>query len=208
MKKNIFLTAVVFAFAGCHVFFTSSPVSGLQRDISDLSNKDQKIGYAKSILGSGDTEAILIAYIEIDKLRAADPNDSELNLLAAQLAVGACGMNEIVKSIFEQGDSADVALIANDPNLNAAILANVPVFINIVLNNGDDVPDSTLAIAAETSVLLAVRNGVSLTDLENWTPADGPLSAPADQTLIDATVFILAMNDSGGIAEQLTDFFS
>jgi len=93
--KGLFFIIIL---ASCQQIFTYSPVSWVQRDPADLPD-DQKIAYAESVLSSGDTAAIAEAYDVINDLVDANPGDVDLQLLAADLALGGSGIIDTLENI-------------------------------------------------------------------------------------------------------------
>ncbi len=101
MKKIKFIVlaiVTVVVFSSCQQIFTYSPLTWAQRDPSTLPPV-QQIAYAESILTSGDTAAIAVAYAVIDKLVTADPSNVELQLLAADLAIGGSGISDAIGNL-------------------------------------------------------------------------------------------------------------
>ncbi len=101
MKKLSSALGVIFLFlllASCQQIFTFSPVSWAQRDPANLPD-DQKVAYAEGVLSSGDTDAIAEAYEIINDLVSANPDDVELQLLAADLALGGSGIADAIENI-------------------------------------------------------------------------------------------------------------
>jgi hypothetical protein len=90
--------AVAALFGGCDAIFTTSPVSFLQRDPDNMS-LDQRINYARDALASGDEDAIADAYDAI-KDDAVASTDSELHLLAAELALALSGLESALDHLL------------------------------------------------------------------------------------------------------------
>ncbi|MDZ7794027.1 MAG: hypothetical protein U5P10_10165 [Spirochaetia bacterium] len=85
MKGTLLIVILPILLISCEQMFTYSIFEWAQRDPSNLSEA-QQISYAKSILGSGDKDAMADAYEAIK-----DNTDPEVQLLASKLAVGASG---------------------------------------------------------------------------------------------------------------------
>ncbi len=101
VKRLFFFSGIGILFvliASCQQMFTYSPVSWAQRDPSTLSD-DQKITYAEDVLSSGDTKTIAEAYDLINDLVTANPDDVQLQLLAADLALGGSGIADTIENI-------------------------------------------------------------------------------------------------------------
>ena len=210
MKKyipSLILLSVIVLSSGCQAVFTQSPFAGLQRDPSNLS-PEQKIGYAESLLATGDTEAMADAYEEIAKLLEDDPDDPELNLLAAELAMGASGVNDVIEEAISAGDNFDVNTALE--NLDMDAIDSVADHVDVVLANGGEVSDNTLVTAAATTVLSVVENGGDLSALESWDGTSTPeFGNDANaEALEDAAGYILAMNNQDtGITDILSGYF-
>jgi len=103
-KSTVFIfllsISLVLILLGCQAVFTYSPLSFLQRDPSTLSADAQKT-YAEDALASGDAEAIAKAYDAIKALLKANPEDPELNLLAAKLGVEVSGVPGLIDQIIQ-----------------------------------------------------------------------------------------------------------
>src|SRR6056297_3393892 len=105
LKGTLLIVILPILLISCEQMFTYSMFEWAQRDPSNLSD-DQQISYAKSVLGSGDKEAMADAYEAIK-----DNTDPEVQLLASKLAVGASGLNEAVEaaiSDFESGSTSSI----------------------------------------------------------------------------------------------------
>lgn len=89
---------LVLIIASCQQIFTYSPLEWAQRDPSKLPEA-QKIAYAESVLSSGNTEEIVAAYNLISEIADANPNDVDLQLLAADLALGGSGIMDAFESV-------------------------------------------------------------------------------------------------------------
>jgi len=101
MKKIlviVLVVATIFIYTSCQQIFTYSALEWAQRDPADLP-PEQQISYAESILSSGDTEAMADAYEVIDDLLDDDPNNVDLHLLAADLAIGGSGITDAIADL-------------------------------------------------------------------------------------------------------------
>ena len=101
MKKLsvIVLAAVtILIYTSCQQIFTYSALEWAQRDPSSLP-PEQQVAYAESILSSGDTAAMAEAYDVINDLVTANPDDVELQLLAADLAIGGSGIADAIADL-------------------------------------------------------------------------------------------------------------
>jgi hypothetical protein len=93
--------------AGCEAVFTFSPLAlipGVRRSIEDLP-PEQQVAYAESLLSSGaSAEDCAAAYAAIAAIAGTDPR---LNLLAADLALGASGLNTAINTMIAQVGSGE-----------------------------------------------------------------------------------------------------
>lgn len=101
----LILTVMILA-AGCEAFFTFNVFSGLQRDPASLP-PEQQVRYAEEALAGGDTEAMQAAFPLIAAQAADNPDDPELQLLAADLAIGASGVNDLIADFDPDTATAD-----------------------------------------------------------------------------------------------------
>ena len=129
MKKILVIVLVVasiFTYTSCQQIFTYSALEWAQRDPADLP-PEQQISYAESILSSGDTEAMADAYAVIDDLLADDPNNVDLILLAADLAIGGSGITDAIANLdLENLDTSVETILADiDLDLVAASAAHI-----------------------------------------------------------------------------------
>ncbi|RKX80054.1 MAG: hypothetical protein DRP87_01040 [Spirochaetes bacterium] len=142
-KYSVIFTVVaiitVVLFISCQAVFTFSPFQFLQRDPSKLPD-EQKEAYARNALASGDSEQMAEAYEAINQMLQDNPNDPDLNLLAADLASGASGLNSMISSLDVEGglDSLNEAL----ESLNPEMLASIPVHVTVAENNDGNVSQS------------------------------------------------------------------
>ncbi|MEA1911055.1 MAG: hypothetical protein U9N32_05175, partial [Spirochaetota bacterium] len=101
MKKIKFIVLALITIlicTSCQQIFTYSALEWAQRDPSDLPPA-QQISYAESILSSGDTDAMADAYAVIDNLLDDDPENVDLHLLAADLAIGGSGITDAIENL-------------------------------------------------------------------------------------------------------------
>lgn len=123
MKKIILIVLAVITvliYTSCQQVFTYSPLSWAQRDPSGMP-EPQKIAYAKSLLSSPNatTSDIKTAYNMINKLVTANPQDADLQLLAADLALGGSGIIDIIGSIDPSDlESVNVEALVTDIDLS------------------------------------------------------------------------------------------
>jgi hypothetical protein len=134
----LILLIVTVVLSGCQDIFTFSPFSELGRDPSTLS-KDQQINYATNALASGDPDEMAEAYELIADLLEDDPDNGELHLLAAELAIGASGLGEIGSSVAG-GDSESYDDFLD--GLDQDLLDVVAGHIEAAEDAGEEISDS------------------------------------------------------------------
>lgn len=197
MKKItviILVAATIFIYSSCQQIFTYSALEWAQRDPADLP-PEQQISYAESILSSGDTDAMADAYAVINDLLDDDPNNVDLILLAADLAIGGSGIADAIANLdLENLDTSVETILADiDLDLVAAAAAHIvdaealdPTAISTdqYLNTGLIL----LAQAADEAGDFASLSTINDTVLPAWT------------TLVQANGFI---SNGGGV---ITDY--
>jgi hypothetical protein len=164
---------------GCQDVFTYSPFEAFQRDPSSLP-PEQKKTYAESALASGSKEEMNKAYDAIKDLAEKNQNDGDLQLLAADLAMGASGMGDITDSISDLLSSENTDEVVQDPeqsldtfetmikDLDAEKLSAVETHIDSAEKAGAEVSSSQyvnagMAIAANE----VKKTGIENIDIEN-----------------------------------------
>ena len=149
MKKLLVIIMVavtIIIYTSCQQIFTYSVLEWAQRDPANLPEA-QQIAYAESILSSGDTEEMAEAYEVIDDLVTANPDDVELRLLAADLAIGGSGITDAIENLDLENldtsvetilDSIDLALVvaSADHVIAAEILDPAAISPDQYLNTG------------------------------------------------------------------------
>ena len=165
---------------GCQEFFTYSLFEGLQRDPADLP-PEQQISYARSALAAGDVDAMADIYDKIAGL-AADGNDPELYLLAADLAMGASGLTDVIADVLTDDDPGTLDYTVVLAGLDTAMLGNVSVQVLAAEGAGGTPTTEQYLTAAGAELLGLLEGGGSLPDPWPATPPD-PLVTPADKAL-------------------------
>ena len=190
MKKFKFIVLSVIAiliYTSCQQIFTYSVLEWAQRDPADLP-PEQQIAYAESILSSGDTDAMADAYEVINDLLDDDLNNVDLQLLAADLAIGGSGIVDAIADLdLENLDTSvedilatiDLALVTASADHILAAEALDPTAIS---------PDQYL----NTGLILLARAAEEAGD---FATLSDPLvtvdsSDPGFDTLVDADRFI------------------
>jgi len=129
----------------CRNMFTNNLFSSFQRDPENLSD-GQKISYAKDILAVGSTAQIRNAYNLINNMLIHDSNNTELLLLAADLAIGGSGVLEVLDEVKDES-SLEAALALLD--------------LNLIQASADHIQTAE-ALGAEISVSQYLNTGVIL----------------------------------------------
>ena len=165
MKINLLVILfIVIIFAGCQAVFTYSPFSIFQRDPAKLP-PEQQIAWAESVLASGDTDSMAEAYELLEALLEDDPDNGELNLLAADLAIGASGLGDLLSSIdLESGtDTLSDAL----DSLNYEYLDAVGDHIAAAAESGTEVSESQY-VNASAAIVAGEANEAGGFDNVDW----------------------------------------
>ena len=151
---------------GCQAIFTYSPLSLLQRDPSTLSAGAQKT-YAEDALASGDSEAIAKAYSSITTLLADNPDDPELNLLAAKLGVEVSGVpkliDQIVQGELDLSDPTALSVVSdfiNSSGVDPSVMVQAGEYYKAADANGGEL-SSTDYIMGSLGILLSAAEDAS-----------------------------------------------
>ena len=186
LKGTLLIVILPILLISCEQMFTYSMFEWAQRDPSNLSY-DQQISYAKSVLGSGDKEAMADAYEAIK-----DNTDPEVQLLASKLAVGASGLNEAVEAAIADLDAIEDGTKTIDEYLNTIDESMLLAAVNSMANaSRDDSTESTITneeyiTAAAASLIYAVNSSTvadfdaGVTAIDVATP-DNSVSASWDE---------------------------
>lgn len=174
--------------SGCQEVFTYSLFEGLQRDPSSLP-PEQQISFARSALASGDPDAMADIYDEIVDLAADDP---ELYLLAADLAMGASGITNVVDDVLSADDPSTLDFNTVLASVDLVMLANVADNVLAAEAAGvGGVTEEQYVAAAGAELLQYVEDPAN--DLANidWS-VDPPTESggPAPQEILNAYSFL------------------
>lgn len=143
--------------SGCQEVFTYSLFEGLQRDPSDLP-PEQQISYAESALASGNADAMADIYDEIVALAADDP---DLYLLAADLAMGASGITDVISDVLS--DPAAFDYTTDLAGIDLVMLANVAANVLAAETAGvSGITDEQYVTAAGAELLQWLEGGGAL----------------------------------------------
>ncbi|RKX82443.1 MAG: hypothetical protein DRP57_09875 [Spirochaetes bacterium] len=178
-KSTVFIfllsIAVIFIMSGCQAVFTYSPLSFLQRDPSTLSAAEQRT-YAENALASGDADAIAKAYDAIKALLKDNPDDPELNLLAAKLGVEVSGIPSLIDQIIQgsldlSGPDAldDVSDFINSDSVDPQAMIDAGTYYKNAESSGE--LTSTDYIMGSLGILLGAASGEDLSDPGSWDTA-------------------------------------
>lgn len=201
MKRVVaaIFVCTVFLLSACQAIFTYSPLSFLQRDISNLPPA-QQVKVAEDALGSGDPNQMTEAYAAIVTLLETS-NDPDLSLLAADLAFGASGMTELFTSVIQDAESLMGApteeLTALLEGLDTDLIAEGAGHIQDAASADADITDTQYLTAGAALLASAVEQAGSFEDVADPVPAD-----PWYQDVQDAEAFLI----EGG-AEDLLSMF-
>lgn len=181
MKKTmlsiiIILTLGTGFFSSCQAVFTFSPFSAFQRDPANLSEEQQKV-WAESVLASGDAASMAEAYAIIAALLADNPNDPELNLLAANLAIGGSGLGSLLTALDTSGGTGtlDAAL----GTLDYELLGGVAAHVTAAAENGGAVSESQYVNAAAAIVMVEANDEGGLDNID-WDNPTAELQTALD----------------------------
>lgn len=175
----IITVLVVLMFIGCQDVFTFSPFEALQRDPASLPD-EQKKTYATSVLANGTREEMNEAYTIISDMAEKNKDDGDLQLLAADLAMGSSGMGDIIDSVSTLISSGSTEEVTEDPegslesfetmveNLDTEKLTAVSTYIEAAETAGAEVSSSQYVNAGMALAAKEVKEkGVDNIDIEN-----------------------------------------
>lgn len=199
------LALAALSILGCEQVFSTNLFTGLERDPSNLS-LDQQIVYAQSALASGDSGKMAKAYDALsDSIDGTD--DAELNLLAADLALGASDLQSVYDEIVgvalgEGTDLSDQAALADGLN---AVLGDVDydyvleaqAQIDAAEANGGTVSEEQYLLVAVGLIMQAADTQGGVDQLD---PGE---AAAADAWIGDAITALAAQGETSEYLEQL-----
>jgi hypothetical protein len=182
---------------GCEQVFTYSPLSGLQRDPSTLSD-DQKRQYARDALDSGDDSAVQEAY-ELLK----DSTDPEDQSLAVDLAIESSGVTDVILTLVSQSGTSEPEQIIETINeslddLNLDILTESADILQNLGNNEEGEP--TVEQYVLTGLGLALDAAQEAGGIENL-DGTSEQEQQAQELLEDANELYQAGGDTGGLED-------
>lgn len=174
------LLCMALLFSGCQEVFTYSLFEGLQRDPSSLP-PEQQISYARSVLASGDPDAMADIYDEIADL-AQDENDPDLYLLAADLAMGASGISSAIDEVLSSEDPGSLDYTVVLAGIDTAMLNNVSTQV-IAAEAAGGTPTSDQYVAAAGAELLELLEGGASLPADWGTVTADPAGSPEEAAL-------------------------
>ncbi|MFP4562216.1 MAG: hypothetical protein ACLFRY_02795 [Spirochaetia bacterium] len=165
----VILAAVTLA--GCEAFFTFNVFSGLQRDPASLP-PEQQVRYAEEALAGGDTAAMQAAYPLIAAQADANPDDPELQFLAADLAIGASGVNDLIADFDPDTATADDLNEALS-SVDTGTLGEVAGYIQAAEDAGGTPTEAQYANAAASIVVQEADEAGGFENID-WDPGTNP----------------------------------
>lgn len=157
--------------AGCEAFFTFNVFSGLQRDPASLP-LEQQVKYAEEALASGDIAAMQAAFPLIAAQAADNPDDPELQLLAADLAIGASGINDLIAD-FDPDTATAADLNEALSSVDTTVLGQVEGYVAAAEAAGG-VPSEAQYANAAASIVVQEANEAGGFENIDWDPATNP----------------------------------
>jgi hypothetical protein len=143
------LTAMI-SMPSCQDVYTTGIFGFLQTDPEELS-RDRLIDYGWDAIGTGDEKKMEKAYDAVKEALKDDPDDAELNYLAAYCKLELSGITEIIIS-----QPADYAAFKN--GLDIAKIIEAGTYFDTAAQNGADL-NSIDSFFCGTGILLAVASG-------------------------------------------------
>jgi hypothetical protein len=177
--KAISWTAVIIVtlltFIACQDVFTFSPFSGLQRDPAKLSD-EMKVSYATNALAGGSQDSMSEAYTLINDMLTNDGDNGELQLLAADLAMGASGISDAVSDLIGSLGS-DSAIENIDPNdivsgLDSDMLGAVSTHIDAAESTGTTPTNSQYVNAGAALVAKEAKDAGGFENIDWENPSE------------------------------------
>jgi len=169
----LLLALLALSILGCEQVFSTNLFAGLERDPSKLS-LDQQIVYAQSALASGDSGKMAKAYDALsDSIEGTD--DAELNLLAADLALGASDLQGVFDEIIDvalgegtdlsdQGDLA-AGLDGALGDVDYSYVAEAQAQIDAAVANGGEVSEEQYLLVTVGLIMQAADGAGSVSNL-------------------------------------------
>ncbi|MFP4377739.1 MAG: hypothetical protein ACLFP4_11905 [Spirochaetales bacterium] len=143
----------------CENFFTNSPFSAFRRDPASMSEA-QKQAFARDVLASGDRAAMEEAYNDLK-----ESEDPETQLLAADLAIGAVGLDSaFIGAVGDLESGADAeatidAAIESFEDDDFTMLAEAAALVDEADASSTPTPEQYLYAAVAMIAVAANQNG-------------------------------------------------
>lgn len=184
------LGLIVVLMSGCQEVFTYSPLENLARDPANLST-EQQVTYAETVLSSGTSEEIEAAFEVITAQLEDNPDDPELNLLAADLAIAGSGLDDAINTALAtpallsgelSAEEADEVLTDILESLDIEKIEAAGEFIvTASADESAEISDSQTVIAGASLVLAAASEAGGFDELGDLTEGE-----PGYETLQEA----------------------
>ncbi len=211
------LMVILMVISSCEAVFTYSPVSFLQRDPANMPTA-QKITYAEDALASGETAAMQKAFNNIKELAKNSPDDPDINMLAAKLAVELSGVPDVVDQIVQgdidlSSDNAEEEIAEFLEKVNPELMVEAGQYYQNADSNGGDL-SSTDYIMGAMGILLDAADDVSgkegdYSSVSN--PDEWASNSSAQEKVEDAVEFLnegLENMDDNDPAKDILEQFS
>lgn len=202
--------AVSLIILGCEQVFSTNLFTGLERDPSKLS-LDQQIVYAQNALASGDPDKMAKAYDALsDSIEGTD--DPELNLLAADLALGASELSSVFDDIagIALGDDTDLSsqddlaagLDGTLGSVDYSYVAEAQAQIDAAVANGGEVSEEQYLLVTMGLIMQAASGAGSVSNLD-----DGNTTA-IEAWVVTANADLQARGESSDYLTDLESFLT
>ncbi len=209
MKRLFLITGAVVVFTACQAVFTYSPVSFLQRDVSfeNITDIEQIKDKAREVLVNGSASDMKTAYNAVNDAITAGDDSPDTALLAADLAFGASGVNDVFTEILSDPESLSGATEDEITEMLGDLdFVMISAGATHVQNAVTAIEDGTSGEVTETQYIIA---GASLlvsaaNDAGGFENLDSLSSSqePGYDDYEDAKLFL----SSGGIDDILSQF--
>jgi len=198
---SIFLSIIlIVVLGGCQDLFTTGLFNALQTNPENMS-ADQLVTYGNDVLTTGDEEKMEEVYEVVEDTLEEDPDDPELNYLAANLAAELSGFNDLldIGNLSSYADDND-ALNEIIDIIDTDILAEAAEYYQEADNNGYEL-NAQDNICCGIGLLLDSIGG----DLDNLDTVDIDNPTPEQEEaieFIEAGIELLSSEEFGGLIES------
>ena len=207
VRTIVMVSVTLLLLAGCEQFFSTNLLSGMRRDPKNLSF-DQQVAYAQSALNSGDRDAMGDAYDALsESLEDQDNDDPELNSLAAELAIGASGLNDTVPDLVDaavEGDFSNKTELGNAVN---DVLDDVDYdYINEAAGQVEQIQANGGEVSEEQYLLVGA--GLVMEDAQAAGGVENiDASSPSRTFVEDAVTDLESRGDDSELLNDLVDMY-